>query len=111
MARKSLAVCGILLMVLFQSGRTIEFWQCELANFGNPNATCDCDKITKDANSDTQQVPSQRQLRDRSADLFDFPVYKIAASNANNIAAVTLRQFVGKLSPGFGKEILQPPRV
>jgi hypothetical protein len=111
MARKFLAVCGLLLITLFQFGRAIDFWQCELFNFGNSNATCNCDKISTDANANTQQAPSQKESRDRLADLFDFPVRQSAAGITNNVISMILRQSRGRLSQGFGEEMLQPPRV
>ncbi|HLY70109.1 MAG TPA: hypothetical protein VKR53_10310 [Puia sp.] len=110
MTRKLLAIFCVFLMLLFHYGRMVNFWGCEFIHFTIGTATCDCEKQSRDANSDAQQSSSQKNAKDKTEDLFSsnrnlytffVGTKKISSSKIFSIS---------DLSSGFNAKIFQPPR-
>jgi hypothetical protein len=111
MLRKILAIFCISLILLFNYGRIINYWGCELIHINNDtNTTCDCQKQSQDATTDAQQSSAQKTIKDKTEDLF---------SNNNNsfLAYAFDRKIISpninssfNLLAGFNKKIFQPPR-
>jgi hypothetical protein len=111
MPKKILAIFCVLLMLLFHYGRMINYWSCEFVHFTSTTTTCDCEKQSKDANTDAQQSSSQKTTKDKSEDFF--------SNNKDGLVAATFVQKtisakqhqLFRLPAGFNHKIFQPPRV
>src|SRR5580704_10825692 len=110
MPRKLLTIFCMLLMLLFHYGRMVSYWGCEMIFSANPsNATCDCEKQSKEATTDAQQSSSQKASKEKSEDLlannrylsiaalYPFKARSISEGNDCNLLA------------GIDKSIFQPP--
>jgi hypothetical protein len=111
MLRKILAIFCISLILLFNYGRIINYWGCELIQANNDtNTTCDCQKQSQDATTDAQQSSAQKTIKDKTEDLF--------SDNNNSFLAFSFRKKIisantngnFNLPAGFNKKIFQPPR-
>jgi len=111
MLRKILAIFCISLILLFNYGRIINYWGCELIHFNNnTNTTCDCQKQSQDATTDAQQSSAQKTIKDKTEDLFSVNnnSFSSHAIDAKIISAKSNDIF--NLHAGFNKKIFQPPR-
>jgi hypothetical protein len=104
------SVFCLLLLLVFQYGRMINFWGCELISLTITAQTCDCEKQSKDASGDAQQPSSQRPTKDVSAEFFtmnshpspeDHFLAKVKRPGSHQAPAI---------SYGMNKKVFQPPR-
>ena len=111
MLRKILAIFCISLILLFNYGRMINYWGCELIHFNNDtNTTCDCQKQSQDATTDAQQSSAQKTIKDKIEDLFpDNNNSFLAYSFSTKITSANINSPFNLLA-GFNKKIFQPPR-
>jgi hypothetical protein len=105
------SVFCLLLLLVFQYGRMINYWGCELISLTNTAQTCDCEKQSKDTSGDTQQPSSQRPAKDASAEFFAMNAHPCSGDLFCSKMNTPGRHYQLNLSYGITNKVFQPPRA